>query len=162
MRSYGLRQLVDNEFVSSCQHTCCMWLSKLVIHSFAASWFNKLQQVCKMTDCNKPDFNTLSADRWNWRQVCCNCKIWYRLFDQVCQQTCSNLRDFDCVSDYSFYLSQERTCKIASSVFTKSQCPKSYFNKMRALRDEWQRALTPTKLCANLVFLNMTCEIFWI
>ena len=37
MRSHGMRQLVDDMSVASCQQTCCMLIVKLVIHRLAAS-----------------------------------------------------------------------------------------------------------------------------
>ena len=42
MRLHGLRQLVDDKSVASCEQTCCKLLSKLVIHRLAASCFNKV------------------------------------------------------------------------------------------------------------------------
>ena len=39
MRSHGLRQLVDEKSVASCQHTCCKLIAQLLINGLAASCF---------------------------------------------------------------------------------------------------------------------------
>ena len=61
MRSHGLRQLVEDKSVASCQQTC----RKLIVQTCYQQAFCKLfQQVVtslQMTNCNKPDFNRLVA-----------------------------------------------------------------------------------------------------
>ena len=44
MRSHGLRQLVDDKSVASCQQTCCKYILQTFYQQtrFAASCFNKL------------------------------------------------------------------------------------------------------------------------
>ena len=81
MRSHGLRQLVDDKSVGSFQKASCKLSTGLlqVVNGLAVSYFktlvancfNKLEQACIMTSCNKPDFNRLVATWWNW-QACCN------------------------------------------------------------------------------------------
>ena len=58
MHPHGLRQLVHNKSVASCQQTCC----KL---------FQQVVRSLQTTSCNKLDFNTFVATWWN-SQACCN------------------------------------------------------------------------------------------
>ena len=55
MRSHGLRQLVDDKSVASCQQTC----SKLIVKTFSQACCNLFEQVVtslQVISCNKPDF----------------------------------------------------------------------------------------------------------
>ena len=70
MRSHGLRLLVDDKSVASCQQTCC----KLIVKTcYPQPWYRLFQQVetsLWTTGCNKPDFNRPVATWWNWQNHC--------------------------------------------------------------------------------------------
>ena len=71
MRSHGLRQLVDDKSVASCQQTCCKLIVKTCYPQACCKLFQQVVTSLQMKGCNKPDFNRLVAAWWNW-QVCCN------------------------------------------------------------------------------------------
>ena len=59
MRSHGLRQLVDDKPVASCQQTCCKLIVKTCYHRACCKLFQQVVTSQQMTSCNKPDFNKL-------------------------------------------------------------------------------------------------------
>ena len=65
MRSHGLRQLVDDKSVASCQQTCCKLIAKTCYPQACCKLFQQVGTSLQMTSCNKPDFNTPVATWWN-------------------------------------------------------------------------------------------------
>ena len=59
MRSYGLRQLVDDKSVGSCQQTFCKLIVKTCYPQAPASCSTSCS--LEITSCNKPDFNRLTS-----------------------------------------------------------------------------------------------------
>ena len=57
MRSRGLRQLVDDKSVASCQQTCCKLIVKTCYPQACCKLFQQVGISLQMTSCNKPDFN---------------------------------------------------------------------------------------------------------
>ena len=56
MRSHGLRQLVDDKSVASCQQTCCKLIVKTCYQQACCKLFQQVVTSLQMTSCNKPDF----------------------------------------------------------------------------------------------------------
>ena len=61
MRSHGLRQLVDDKSVASCQQTCCKLIVKTCYPQACCKLFQQVVTSLQMANCNKPDFNRLVA-----------------------------------------------------------------------------------------------------
>ena len=61
MRSHGLRQLVDDKSVASCQQTCCKMIVKTCYPQACCKLFQQVVTSLQMTSCNKPDFYKLPA-----------------------------------------------------------------------------------------------------
>ena len=61
MRSYGLRQLVDDKSVASCQQACCKLILKTFYLQACYMLFQQVATSLQMTSCNKPNFNKLVA-----------------------------------------------------------------------------------------------------
>ena len=61
MHSHGLRQLVDDKSVASCQQTCCKLIVKTCYPQACCKLFQQVVTSLQMTSCNKPDFNRLVA-----------------------------------------------------------------------------------------------------
>ena len=57
MRSYGLRQLVDDKSVASCQQTCCKSIVKIFYPQACSKLVRQVVTRLQMTSCNKADFN---------------------------------------------------------------------------------------------------------
>ena len=57
MRSHGLRQLVDDKSIASCQQTCCKLIVKTCYPQACYKLFQQVVTSLQMTSCNKPDFN---------------------------------------------------------------------------------------------------------
>ena len=73
MRSHGLRQVVDDKSVASCEQTCC----KLIVKTYKL--FQQVITSLQMTSRNKPDF----------KQTGCNLKFigFLELFDTLVKLT---------------------------------------------------------------------------
>ena len=61
MRSQGLRELVHDKSVASCQQTCCTLIAKTCYPQACWKLFRQVVTSLQMTSCNKPDFNRLVA-----------------------------------------------------------------------------------------------------
>ena len=61
MRSHGLRQLIDDKSVASCQQTCCKLTVKACYPQACCKLFQQVVTSLQMTNCNKPDINRLRA-----------------------------------------------------------------------------------------------------
>ena len=61
IRSHGLRQLVDDKSVASCQQTCCKLIVQTCYQQARCKWFQQVVTCLQMTNCSKPDFNRLVA-----------------------------------------------------------------------------------------------------
>ena len=61
MRSYGLRQLVDDKPVASGQQACCKLILKTFYLQACYMLFQQVATSLQMTSCNKPNFNKLVA-----------------------------------------------------------------------------------------------------
>ena len=59
--SRGLRQLVEDKSVASCQPTCCKLIVKTCYPQACCKLFQQVVTSLQMTSCNKPDFNRLVA-----------------------------------------------------------------------------------------------------
>ena len=58
---HGLRQLVDDKSVASCQQTCCKLIVKTCYPQACCKLFQQVVTSLQMTSYNKPDFNRLVA-----------------------------------------------------------------------------------------------------
>ena len=65
MRSHGLRQLVDDKSVASCQQNCCKLIVKTCYPQACCKLFQQVITSLQMTSCNKLDFYSN-----NLQQVC--------------------------------------------------------------------------------------------
>ena len=61
MRSHGLRQLVDDKSVASCEQACCKLILKTFYPQACYKLFQQVAASLQMTSCNKPGFNKLVA-----------------------------------------------------------------------------------------------------
>ena len=52
--SHGLRKLVDDKSVASCQQTSCELLCKLVIQRLAATCLDQVVTILQLISCSKP------------------------------------------------------------------------------------------------------------
>ena len=59
MRLHGLRQLVDDSSVASCQQTCCKLNVMTCFPQACCKLFQQVVTSLQMTSCNKPDFDRL-------------------------------------------------------------------------------------------------------
>ena len=59
MRSHGLRQLVDDKPVASCQQTCCKLIVKTCYPQACCKLFQQVVTSLQMTNSNNADFNRL-------------------------------------------------------------------------------------------------------
>ena len=71
MRLHGLRQLVDDKFVASCQQTCCKMIVQICWAMGLLQLFQQVVTSLQITNCNKPDFNRVKFGKIdNLQQVC--------------------------------------------------------------------------------------------
>ena len=61
MRSHGLRQLVDEKSVASCQQTCCKLIVQTCYQQACCKLFKQVVTSLQVTNRNKPEFNRLDA-----------------------------------------------------------------------------------------------------
>ena len=61
MCSHGLRQLVDDKSVASCQQTCCKLIVKTCYPQACCKLFQQDVISLQMANCKKPDLNRLVA-----------------------------------------------------------------------------------------------------
>ena len=61
MCSHGLRQLVDDKSVASCQQTCYKLIVKTCYQQACYKLFQQVVTSLQMTSCNKPDFNRFAG-----------------------------------------------------------------------------------------------------
>ena len=59
MRSHGLRQLVDDKSVESCQQSCCKLIVKTCYQQACLKLFQQVVKSLQITSCNKPCFKDL-------------------------------------------------------------------------------------------------------
>ena len=59
MRSYGLRQLVDDKSVANCHMTCCKLIVKTCYSQARCKFFQQVVTSLLKTSCNKLDFSRL-------------------------------------------------------------------------------------------------------
>ena len=59
MRSHGLRQLVDDKSVASCQQTCCKVIVKTCYHGLATNCFNKFKGLAASLKMARPTLTDL-------------------------------------------------------------------------------------------------------
>ena len=59
MRSHGLRQLVNDKSVASCQQTCFKLIVKTCHLQACCKLFEQIVTSLEMTSCNKPDLNLM-------------------------------------------------------------------------------------------------------
>ena len=58
MRSHGLRQLVDDKSVASCQETCCKLIVKTCYPQPSCKFFQQVVRSLQMTICSNPGILT--------------------------------------------------------------------------------------------------------
>ena len=59
MRSHGLRQLVDDKSIASCQQTCCKLIVKTSYPQACCKLFQQVVTNLQIESCNKSDLTDL-------------------------------------------------------------------------------------------------------